>query len=260
MKRIFAAAGLFATLLASPVFGQQKPVFDAVSIKPSAVDARGGGFNLSPGRLNAKNRSLKDLVAFAYNLHDYQLSGGLGWTDTERYEIIATFPADTTNDQRAPMMQALLADRFSLVFHREPKEISGFALVVGKNGPKLHAAEATEPGMMLGHNRTSGLRTLTGSRAKVADLASMLATLLDRPVQDQTSIDGIWDFQMEWTPDSASEGPSRPGVEKQEVVADAQTGPSIFTALQESLGLKLESRKVPVEAIVIDRSEKPSGN
>src|SRR5580704_3291755 len=98
MKR-FLVPGFLAMLAAQIVPGQPSagnPAFDAVSIKPSAPDARGGGFNMSPGRLTAKNQSLKDMVRFAYDIHDYQLSGGLGWTDTERYEVIATFPGETT--------------------------------------------------------------------------------------------------------------------------------------------------------------------
>jgi uncharacterized protein (TIGR03435 family) len=237
-----------------------RPGFDAVSIRASAPDARGGGFNLSPGRLTAKNRNLKDLVAFAYHLHDYQLSGGPGWTDTERYEIVATFPATTTDEQRARMMQAMLADRFSLVIRRDSKEISGYALVAGKYGPKLHVADGSEHGMMLGRDQATGQRTLTANSAKLADLASILADLLNRPVEDKTQLAGIFDFKMEWTPGSVGEGLMKEAAEKQEPPADGQTGPSIFTALQESLGLKLETRKISVETIVIDQAEKASGN
>src|SRR5580698_3680088 len=140
MKR-FLLTGTLAVLAAQIVPGQSSsgnPAFDAVLIKPSAPDARGGGFNMSPGRLAAKNQSLKDLVRFAYDLHDYQVSGGLGWTDSERYEVVATFPGETTNERRAQMMQAMLADRFGLTIHRESKEVAGYALVAGKNGPKFH--------------------------------------------------------------------------------------------------------------------------
>ncbi len=261
--KIFLVAGILAAL-AGQVALCQAPAgalsFDAVAIKPGASDARGGGFNLSPGRLTAKNQSLKDLVRFAYDIHDYQVSGGLGWTDSERYQVIATFPGSTTNAQRAQMLQAMLADRFALTIHRESKEVAGYALVLGKNGPKFHAAESGQPGMMLGRNPASGQRTLHGTRSKMADLASILADLLGKPVEDKTGLDGLFDFAMEWTPDSVTERSLKPGAEKVEASADGQTGPSIFTALQETLGLKLEARKVTVGAILIDHAEKPSAN
>lgn len=246
-------------ILAAGIVASQPPEFDAVSIKPSAPDARGGGYNLSPGRLNAKNQSLRDLVKFAYNLQAYQLSGGLGWMDTEHYEVVATFPAAATEARRALMMQAVLADRFGLVVHRESKEVSGYALVVGKNGPKFHAAEpGQQAGLMMGRSAGSGLRTLTATSKKMADFASLLAGLLGRPVEDRTGLNGIFDFTMEWTPDSLSETPSGKG--GQDATADGQNGPTLFTALQEALGLKLEAGKAIVEVIVIDRAEKPSAN
>jgi uncharacterized protein (TIGR03435 family) len=262
MKR-FLWPGVLAALAVQVGLSQpavENPAFNAVLIKPSAADARGGGFNLSPGRLTAKNQSLKDLVRFAYGLHDYQLSGGLGWTDTERYEVIATFPGETTNAQRAKLLQAMLADRFGLTVHRESKEVSGYALVVGKNGHRLHVAESDQPEMMLGRSPASGQRTLNAKRAKMSDLTSILADLLGKPVEDKTGLEGVFDFVMEWTPDSVSERSLKPGAEKVEPAAEAQTGPSIFTALQETLGLKLETKKVTVEAIAIDHAEKPSAN
>lgn len=254
MRRILVS-GILAAMAA--IGG---PAFDAVSIRANSPDARGGGFNLSPGRLNAKNQSLRELVRFAWDLHDYQVSGGPGWVDTEHYEIVATFPAATTNGQRAQMMQAMLVDRFALAIHHEPKEIPGYALAAGKNGPKLHPPEAVEHGMMLGRSPASGQRTLHGTSAKMTDLAAILADLLDRPVEDATGLTGIFDFSMEWTPDPVSEVALRKGGDLPEASADSQAGPSIFTALQEQLGLKLETRKLPVDAIVIDHAEKPSGN
>jgi uncharacterized protein (TIGR03435 family) len=244
------------TLMASAGFGQ----FDAVSIKPASPDARGGGFNISPGRLNGKNVNLKDLVKFAYDLHDYQLSGGMGWAETERYEVVAAFPADTTNTQRAQMLQTMLADRFALTIHREPKEVAGYALIVGKNGAKLHAPEDQQHGMLMSRSPVTGQRTLHGTSATMADLASMLADILGRPVEDATALAGKFDFSMEWTPDPVSEVVLHKGGDVQPSPPGEQTGPTIFTALQEQLGLKLETKKLSVAAIVIDHAEKPSAN
>jgi uncharacterized protein (TIGR03435 family) len=114
--------------------------------------------------------------------------------------------------------------------------------------------------MMLGRNPATGLRTLTASGATIADLVSMLAGLLGCPVEDKTGLEGEFDFSTEWSPDSMSEGSFRQGGEKQEVASDSQTGTAIFSALQESLGLKLETAKVRVKTIVIEHVEKPSAN
>lgn len=203
--------------------------------------------------------NLKDLVKFAYDLHDYQLSGGQGWIETEHYEVMATFPADTTNAQRAQMLQTMLTDRFVLTIHREPKDVAGYALTVNKNGAKLHPPEErTQTGMMLGRSRTTGQRTLHGTSATTHDLASILADLLGKPVEDATALAGKFDFSMEWTPDPVSEVNLRKDVPAPP--PSDQAGPTIFTAMQEQLGLKLETKKLPVSAIVIDHAEKPSAN
>ena len=156
------------------------------------------------------------------------------------------------------MLQTMLADRFALVVRREPKDVAGYALTVNRNGAKLHPAEDPQPGMMLGRSPTTGERTLHGTSATMPDLAGILADLLGKPVEDDTALAGKFDFSLEWTPDPVSEvnlrkdGPAPPPGD--------QTGPSIFTALQEQFGLKLETKRIPVSAIVLDHAEKPSGN
>jgi len=190
--KIFLAVGVLAAIATQIALSQrpaENPAFNAVLIKPSAPDARGGGFSLSAGRLNAKNQSLKELVRFAYDLHDYQLSGGFGWTETEHFEVVATYPGETTNARRAQMMQAMLADRFGLVIHRESKEVAGYVLVMGKSGPKFHEAESEQAEMMLGRSASSGQRNLNARRSKMADLASILADLLGKPAEDKTGQD-----------------------------------------------------------------------
>ena len=251
---------IFAVFAAGAAFAQDKPAFDAVSIKPSAPDARGSGYRPSPGRLTMKNLSLKDLVEFAWNLHDYQLSGGPGWAATDRYDLIASFPADTPDARRALMMQATLADRFALGVRQESKEISGYTLTVGKNGHKLHVADGTDHELMLGRSPATGQRTLTAGSAKMADVASLLADLLARPVVNKTDLQGLFDFKLAWTPDSGTDLPRKGGPEAPPPPAESEPGPSLFTALQETLGLKLETGKVTVETIVIERAEKPSEN
>ncbi len=256
MRRILIL-GVFAALFLNAADG---PQFDAVSIHPSAPDARGGGYNILPGRLEVKNQTLKDIVKFAWDIQDYQVSGGPSWMDGDHYQIEATCPASASLADRRKMMQALLADRFGLAVHGEPKEVSGYALVVAKNGHKLQTSTATEEGMMLGRSPSSGLRTLTGTHAKMSGLAGLLSDLLNRPVEDKTALTGVYDFKMEWQPDPTIESSQR-GFQKGDASPAAdQSGPTIFTALQESLGVRLENAKQSVDAIVIDHAEKPSAN
>jgi len=255
MKRFWAVGILsaFAGLSAAQTF-------DAVSIKPSAPDARGGGYNLSPGHLNAKNQSLRDLVEFGWNLHDYQVSGGPSWVESECYEVLATFPSGTSNADRARMMQAMLAERFGLVVRHDSKEVSGFALAVAKDGPKLHAPGNETPGMMMGRNRATGQRTLTATSQSMAGLASILSDIMGRPVEDRTGVEGKFDFSMAWTPDAVDGGTAVKGGKALPPPDETQVGPTIFTALQETLGLKLQTAKVSVPVVIIEKAEKASAN
>ncbi len=247
--------------MAQESMAQESPAFDAVSIKPSAPDTRGSGYRPSPGRLTMKNLTLKDLVEFAWKLHDYQLSGGPAWAATDRYDVIATFPADTSDARRALMMQTTLASRFALAVRHESKDVTGYALTVGKNGHKLHVADGADHELMLDRSPATGQRTLTAASAKLEDVASLLADLLQRPVVDKTELPGIFDFKLAWTPDSGTDLPRKGGPDAPPPpAAETQQGPSLFTALQETLGLKLETSRITVPAIVIERAEKPTEN
>jgi uncharacterized protein (TIGR03435 family) len=255
MRRFWLAGilSLFAALAAAQTF-------DAVSIKPSAPDARGGGYNLSQGHLNAKNQSLRDLVEFGWNLKDYQVSGGPSWVESERYEVLATFPAATPSADRARMMQAMLADRFGLVIRHDSKEVSGYALVAAKGGPKLHSPGNEEAGMMLGRSRATGQRTLTATSQTIVNLASILSDVMARPVEDRSAIEGKFDFSMSWTPDAVDGGTGATGGKVLPPPDNSEAGPTIFTALQETLGLKLEAARVKVPTVIIEKAEKPSAN
>jgi len=158
------------------------------------------------------------------------------------------------------MMQAMLAERFGLTVHHDPKVVSGYALVVAKNGPKLEKSTATDPrpSTNLGRSRSSGLRSLTATYAKMSNLANLLSGLLNRPVEDRTALDGVYDFKMEWQTDPTID-PGLQGKGDIPLAAD-QSGPTIFTALQQTLGLRLESARQSVDAIVIDHAEKPTAN
>ena len=142
------------------------------------------------------------------------------------------------------MLQSLLADRFKLAVHHETKDTSGYALVVAKGGPRLKQPAEARSGD--GSISVVGRGHLKGQKAPLSMLAAQLTRLLGRPIVDDTDREGGFDFDLEWTPDDTA--------------ADLAQGPSVFTAIQEQLGLKLESAKGPVELLVIEHAEKPDSN
>jgi uncharacterized protein (TIGR03435 family) len=179
-------------------------------------------------------------MAFAYTARDVQISGGPRWADTELFDIEAKAPGPATIPELRLMVQALLADRFHLKMHRESKEQSVFNLLVGKKGPTLTPVESK--GMGIGLGKTE----LRGRGTNMSGLASVLSSRVGKQVIDKTSLTGFYNFTLTWTPDDDA--------------TTAEPGPSIFNALQEQLGLKLEPAKGMVEMLIVDAVERPSGN
>jgi bla regulator protein blaR1 len=255
--------------------------FDVTSIKPAAPNSGQFMFGVRPmpgGRISAVNVTLRMLVERAYGLQGFQLSGGPGWADTVRYNIEAKPDAPVENEWKE-MLQNLLADRFHLAFHRETKELSIYALVLakkyGRMGPgmvesKEGGCTARDPSKPLGPpgtgqlpycgNVLGGSGQLTGTAANVGDVAVMLSLSVGRKVIDKTGLTGKYDITLKYTPDENQRSMMvPPGAPPPPAPADTSE-PSLFTALQEQLGLKLESQKGPVEIFVIDRAENPSEN
>jgi uncharacterized protein (TIGR03435 family) len=253
MNRVVPALFLFASTL------QGQSAFEAVSIKPAAPGRRGMGMNISPGRIRIINSSLKLIIQMAWDVREFQVSGATGWMDTEHYDIDAVAADRFKQDEYRPMLRAMLTDRFGLTIHHEQQERSGYALVVAKSGAKLPPA-TDDPDIVFGRTE-SGDRTLKAKNATLGDLANALGTTLRAPVVDRTGIEGRFDVSLQWTPDAAHEPMiSKDGMPAAPPPSDATAGPGIITVLQDKLGLKLEARKTPVEAIVIDRASRPSGN
>ena len=238
------------------------PTFEVATIKPSKPDARGSSMLVGRGGANlltTTNTSLIDLITMAYGMHARQITGGPGWLETEKYDITAKPDREglPNVDQLHVMIQKLLADRFQLAFHREKKELSVYAITVAKGGPKLAKSDAQGklPGFGGRGPGNIGVRNST-----MEQFAGFLqARILDRPVVDQTGLMDRYDFRLMWTPDTAQAavaGPNPPAP----AVDNADAPPDIFTAFQQQLGLKLESKKAPAEVLVIDHVEKPSEN
>ncbi len=219
------------------------PSFSVASIRPSATVTLGATLGMQPGgRFDYENVTVKGLLTFGYDVRASQIIGGPGWIGTERYDVTGQSDSDANLDRYRLMVKNLLTERFGLMTHNEVKEDSVFILRVAKNGSKLTP------------NRSEGLQArgrageLFATKVSLDILASLLAARLDRPVLDQTGITGEYDVKMEWDPSNE--------------VTDALPGskPSIFTAIQEQLGLRLESGKGPVPVVVIDSVTRPTSN
>ena len=314
-----------AALAQSP---EGAPAFEVASVKPAAPPGagpfrfgmNGGPGTADPGQWTGKSVTLKNVLMTAYGVKQYQISGP-SWLDSERFDIAAKIPKGATREQFILMLQNLLAERFKLTLHREKKDLPMYALVVGKNGPKMKeslkesavvpgagdsaAPSAPAPGRGLGEAGMvsvsppggrggmamgsdgfpklppgagrggnlmmfmNGRFRMTASQQSMAGLTGMLGNLLDRPVLDMTGLTAKYDFTLEFAPEEGQRmmgpmamlpppPPPPPGAGAAPIPSapDSQSGPSLFTALQEQLGLKLESKKGPVDLLVIDHLEK----
>jgi uncharacterized protein (TIGR03435 family) len=229
---------------------ERKAEFEVASVK-AAKDDGDHDWDTDKGLLRIHNFSMKRLIAQAWQVDESLVVAAPNWSDSESYDITARIPAEFVDlkPSKVPeMMQALLADRFQLRFHRETRQTSGFTLVVAKRGPKMEPAKPDAEG-----STTHGTRNhLTAQNISMQQLAARLSRMpeIGQIVVDRTGLAGRFNFELDWLPE-------RPGYKPE---ANTDDLPTIFAAIQERLGLKLESAKVPIEAVVIDRAEKPESN
>jgi uncharacterized protein (TIGR03435 family) len=242
-----------------PMAADASPTFEVATIKPSNPDRPGKAFTVRGRQFATVNTTLGDIITFAYGIHAKQITGGPAWLETEKYDLSAQPDGEGQPNERQwkIMLQKLLAERFKLAFHRDKKELAVYAITVGKNGPKLTRSEGNPnglPGLFF-----RGLGNLPVTNATMADFAGVMqGAVLDRPVVDQTGLTGRWDFVLKWTPDEFQFGGLGVRVPPPTNAPDAP--PDLFTAVQEQLGLKLDSTKAQAEVFVVDRVEKPSEN
>jgi uncharacterized protein (TIGR03435 family) len=248
MLRTVLTASL-AVLASAHLCGQASHEFEVATIKPAPPQAEGWtqtqmSSDADSGKLTYSNVNLKEVIGKAYQVQRYQIDGP-DWLETERFDVVAKFPPHSTAEQVPLMLQALLADRFKLTVHLETKELPVYALTVAKNGPKFKTAEAAT-GITSNSNRTQWHVVATVS---MEGFAEFLTSEAGRPVLDKTGLRGAYKMTLDWARDNAPAG------------NDAATLPSLFTALQEQLGLKLESTKGSVETLVVDHADRtPSEN
>jgi uncharacterized protein (TIGR03435 family) len=205
-------------------------------------------FVISPGcRLRATNVTLAEMIRQAYRAKYFQVSGGPGWVSTERFHIEAKAAGEPTRDQMLDMLRALLEERFQLKVRREVREGNVYELVAARSGPKLKASTAESSFLRLYRHTPPELPGVSYSihaqKVSMARLADDLTGTMARPVLDRTGISGEFDFKIDYA-----------------VEGHAEVGPSMFTALQEQLGLRLQAAKAPVESLTIESAQRPAGN
>jgi uncharacterized protein (TIGR03435 family) len=236
---------LFIILLAVSPAMAQSPAFEVASIKLNNSGDGRSTESTSPGRVTAENINISSIVQQAFGIKEFQISGAPGWLATDKYDVSATTGTtkDLSDTELEPYFQALLVERFHLRYHRETKEMQVYALGVAKTGAKVTAhagAGDNSTNMTNGPAKTS----MKSVNISMKGFAGTLGRRLDRMVIDNTGLAGGYDLTLEWAPNPSPDS----------------TEPSLFTALQEQLGLKLESTKALVEIIVIDNIERPSEN
>jgi uncharacterized protein (TIGR03435 family) len=284
-----AVAVAATTILASLtiLFGAQPSrdsAFDVVSIKPDTqgfIDL-GSGLRLlrgetrcgatdsvrtpgdplppaPPGRCVSRNSTVKELIDTAYDLRfgpvravlNQMITGGPAWTETRAFDVEAKAMTDTASMQEMRgMLRRMLAERFTLLFHRDRRQITGLALVVAKGGSRL---QASEPGGTPGFTAAPIVR---GQSVPIVTIVNLLSQRLGQPVADKTGLTGVYDFTLSWTPE-----PTELSASGRQVVADDRfVGGGLATALREQLGLQLETERIMVEAFVIDSVTMPTPN
>jgi uncharacterized protein (TIGR03435 family) len=244
MKRTRSLFLMSMVMAAAPLAFAQAPSYEVASVKPNKSGSQNSGTSSRNGQLTATNVTLRDMIRNAYGLQDFQVAGGPGWVDSERFNIVAKVEGEPSPADRRLMMQALLAERFNLVVHHETREMGVYDLILarpdGRLGAGLRRADCAQQ-WPCGNTNVNNT-VLHASGITIDFFTETLGSIVRGTVIQKTGLDGPFDIDLVWSRDQATD----------------TTHPSIFTALQEQLGLKLESSRGPVDVLVIDRAEPPS--
>jgi uncharacterized protein (TIGR03435 family) len=256
-----AVVGLSLSLLAQSPPGPKPPAFEVASIKRNTSANETASLTINAGRLTIRNGPLRAIIRSAFALQAFQVVGGPDWIDTDGWDVTAKAEAGAERQPMGPMMQSLLADSFKLVAHKETRNLPIYALVFARQdhafGPKFHASSTDcqkEVGALIartGRPPSPDAPPLCGIRSRSGHIelnatrispnfVRTLAPITGRSVVDKTELTGVYDADLVWN--------------------DSEEGPSLFTAIQEQLGLKLEAQRGPVDVLVIDRVERPTSD
>jgi uncharacterized protein (TIGR03435 family) len=250
MKLRINLSALAIAAVAAAQTPAQRPAFEAAVIKPNNSASNGSSSNGSKGQVVFTNASLRRLVERALNVKSFQVEGP-AWMETVRFDIAAKYPVDTAQEDRPRMLKTLLEDRFGLVLHEESKMMPGYELVVAKGGFKLQPVEPGK-GPSTGSNGDGKTTVLKVERGSMAGLADFLGHSVGSMVVDKTGLAGFYNYEIKWWDEQNS------AVAKAD---EPEQGPSVFAAVQEVLGLKLQTAKVPTPVFIVDKLERtPNDN
>jgi len=230
---------------AAALMAQTSPAFEVSTVRPTAGPIPGvppifGQQHTTADTLTARHTALIEIIRRAFGVVEQELVGAPAWVRDQRFDIVGKSAAPATDAELWSMVRPLLEQRFKLKYHREAREVSGLALVVGKNGPKLTRSEGGS------NNISAAGGVITGRNVPMSRLAQILSSVMRQPVSDATGLEGTYDFKVDPKP-YAGQGPlDLPGM--------------MIIAIQEELGLKLESRKLELQVMVIDHIEPPDEN
>jgi uncharacterized protein (TIGR03435 family) len=261
---LFLRSFILLLLMVSASLAQTAPLsFEVTSIRPNRSGETQGAVYFQPGRFVAQNATVKMLVAYAYGLKDFQISGGPKWIDSDRFDIVGKedetvsaarqkLPWKQYREQLGLMVQAMLADRFQLRVVHQPREASILALLVAPGGPKLVGSERKgyEADFRGGRGRLAAAGV---SLAQLADALSWMPEVGSRKVVDETGIEGTFDLTLNW---SWEESPDNGGPP----ITVQPNAPTMFTAIREQLGLRFQAKQGSLDYVVIERVEQPSEN
>jgi len=256
-----AAVGLSFSLLAQSPAGPKPPAFEVASIKRNTSANERPSLTINAGRVTIRNGPLRAIIRSAFGLQAFEVVGGPDWVDTDGWDVNAKAEPGAERQPTGPMMQSLLADRFKLVAHKETRDLPVYALVFARQdhafGPKLHASSTDcqkEVGALIARTGRPaspdapplcGIRSVSGHIELNAtrinpNFVRTLAPITGRSVVDKTGLTGVFDAELVWN--------------------DSEEGPSLFAAIQEQIGLKLEAQRGPVDVLVVDHVERPTSD
>lgn len=249
-----------------PMAADAKPGFDVVTVKPSPPGRGGKGIGFNGTHFRLINANLNDMVALGYGLHAKQIVGAPDWAGTDLFDVdgVPDVPGRPNTEQIQSLLQKLLADRFQLKFHNEQRVLSVYAITVAPGGPKLTkttAAAGDPSGFGIQGPNSQGV-TVAARNLTIAGFATwMQASVTDRPIVDQTGLKDRYDLKLKWTPDDSQFAQFRgTGMNIPPPSDAADAPPSLYTAVQEQLELKIEATRAPDNVMVIDHVEKPGAN
>jgi uncharacterized protein (TIGR03435 family) len=234
-----------------PMAKDADPDWEAATVRPSDPNDTNSGFHLDGRRIFIERETVESMLVLGYGMHKRQIVGAPDWAVNERWDVkgVPDLPGQPGLKQFQGMVRKVLAERFGFQSHTDTRELTAYVLMVGKGGAKLAKSAGDPNGPMNESDQgNSGQRTLEVTNASLSDFALVMKFFLDRPMVDQTGLAGKYDFRLKWTFDEAK------------APTDGSAAPSVFTAIEEQMGLKLELAKAPTEVLVVDKVERPSAN